>query len=91
MPVERRRHKRRLQEQANEGLAAVLLAKLGREINIIIVNGNKPLLGDKEHACRSPRRYLLPDVCFPKQRQVLAVAPHQHKTLGTGRNSAEDF
>lgn len=49
MPVERRRRERRRREQADEGLATVLLAKLGQEINIIIANGDKPLLGDKEH------------------------------------------
>ena len=49
MPVERRRRERRRREQADAGLAAVLPAKLDQEISIIIANGDKPLLGDKEH------------------------------------------
>ena len=49
MPVDRRRRERRRREQADQGLAAVLLAKLVQGINIIIANGDKPLLGDKEH------------------------------------------
>jgi|GEM_PF-2663563 len=49
MPVEQRRRERRRREQANEDFAAVMLAKLGRKISIIIANGDKPLLGDKEH------------------------------------------